>query len=448
MSGLAHILLEQGFRVTGSDVADSATVEALRGAGADVTLAQDDSSIPAETQVYVASLAVDDINPELAEAKRRGIEVVRYPEAVGQIMATRRGFCVAGTHGKTTITAALAFCLDRCGASPSFIVGGAVPQLGVNARSGHGEWFVVEACEYQRAFLAYRPQGAIISNVEAEHLDYYRDEADVVEAFSSFATNVSSDGFLLVCADSPNARRAAETATCSVETYALAAEADWVVSLAERAPGAGSQRFHLQHHDKDMGYFEIAQPGVHNVVNSAAVIAATQGIGLDLKEVRNAIGDFRGAARRFEVIGECAGVTVVDDFAHHPTELRALLNAARDRYPGHRLICVFQPHQYSRTRVFLDEFAEALSLADLVIVVPIYEARDTEDERRAVSAKDVAVQVTARGGSVEAAPSFKYVEDRLAQELRDGDVLLTVGAGDVWKIGKRVVRRLEGDRAA
>ena len=447
MSGLARFLLEQGSQVTGSDVADSTTVEALRCAGAEVTLAQDGSSMPDEAQVYVASLAVEDRNAELAEAERRGLEVLRYPEAVGRLMAASRGFCVAGTHGKTTITAALAFCLERCGTSPSFIVGGEVPQLGASARRGQGDWFVVEACEYQRAFLAYQPQAAIISNVEAEHLDYYRDEADVIDAFGSFAANVRPDGFLLVCAESPKALQAAERATCSVETYALEAPADWVATLVETSPGTGLQRFHLQHGDRDMGDFETVLPGAHNVLNSAAVIAATRRMGLNLTEVRKVVVDFRGAARRFEVVGESAGVTVVDDFAHHPTELRALLDAARNRYPGRRLICVFQPHQYSRTQAFLREFAEALSLADLVIVAPIYEARDTQRARGAVSAKDVAVRVTSRGGCVEAAPSFTYVENRLAEVLRDGDVLLTVGAGDVWKIGKRVVRRLEKRRA-
>ena len=447
MCGLAHILLQQGFTVSGSDPQDSAALQALRRAGARIAAAQDGRAIPDQTDAVIASLAIDNSNPELVEARRRGIEVIRYPEAVARIMADKRGLCVAGTHGKTTVTAALAFCLRACGADPTFIVGGAVPQLPASAHYGRGEWFVLEACEYQRAFLAYRSEAAVVANVELEHLDYYRDEADLIDAFGDFGAHVAPHGLLLVCSQSPNAVRAAENARRPFETYAVDSEADWVASVTDAPTSPRAQRFHLQHQGTDLGCFDIALPGPHNVANCAAVVAVTQYMGLDLDSVRGALQDFRGAARRFEVVAERQGVTVIDDFAHHPTELRLLLDTARHQYPGRRLICVFQPHQYSRTRFFLDEFAQVLALADLAVVAPIYEARDTDEDRRSVSAGLVASQAAARGGRVQAAMSFDEIEESLAAEVRSGDVLLTAGAGDVWKIAKRMVRRLEGDRA-
>lgn len=447
MCGLAHILLQQGCRVSGSDPHESASVQALTRAGVPVTTVQDGRSIPAQTDVVVASLAVHEANAELAEARHRGIEVVRYPEAIARLMAGKRGLCVAGTHGKTTVTAALAFCLESCGADPTFVVGGSVPQLGSSARHGRSEWFVLEACEYQRAFLAYRPYGAIVTNVEREHMDYYRDEADLVEAFASFVAGVDPEGAVLVCGQSPGAVRAAEKSGRAFETYAVDVDADWVACMTRGSASPRVQRFCLQHHGVDMGHFQICLPGLHNAANSTAAIAMTQRIGMDLEAVRSAIESFHGAERRFDVVAECQEVTVIDDFAHHPTELRLLLGTARGEYPGRRLVCVFQPHQYSRTRFFLDEFADVLGLADLAIVAPIYEARDCEDDRSAVSASAVAGEAAARGGRVHAAQSLEEIEDMLAAELRPGDVLLTVGAGDVWKIAKRMVRRLEGDRA-
>ena len=447
MCGLAQVLLQQGCRVSGSDLKPSAAIDALCRAGAQVVLMQDGRGIPEATEVVVASLAVAELCPELVEARRRGLEVIRYPEAVGRLMADKRGLCIAGTHGKTTVTAAVAFGLEHAHLDPTFIVGGDVPQLGERAHWGRGEWMIVEACEYQRAFLAYRPEIAVITNVEAEHLDYYRDEADVVDAFAGFAAQVSPQGLLVVCAQSANALAAAEHARCDVETYAVGAEADWIATLVEGRPERAAQRFRLQHRGCDMGYMDLALPGVHNVANATAVVAVARRIGLDLEEVRDVMLKFRGAARRFEVVGCARGITVVDDFAHHPTEVRALLDTARREFPGRRLVCVFQPHQHSRTRAFLDDFANVLARADVCIVAPIYEARDTEDDRRAVSAADVAAQATVRGGCVRHAASFDEVEAALENELRDGDVLLTVGAGDVWKIAKRIVRRLQRDHS-
>jgi len=226
------------------------------------------------------------------------------------------------------------------------------------------------------------------------------------------------------------------------QAYAVDADADWIASDAEAETGSSRQHFHLTHRGTDMGYFDIALPGVHNVANSTAVVAVSEQIGLDLEDVRSALSTFRGAARRFEVVGEMLGVTVVDDFAHHPTELRSLLQSARRHYRGRRLVCVFQPHQYSRTLHFLDDFAEVLPLADLAIVAPIYEARDSEEYREAVSAEDVAQKAAEHGADVVAVESFLEAEKHLVRVMRHGDVVLTVGAGDVWKIAKRVVRRL------
>ncbi len=439
LSGLARILLAQGHRVSGTDAMESATLDGLRGAGAAVSTAQDGSAIPADTHLVVASLAIADDNPELIAARSRGIEVVAYPEALGRLMAEHRGLCVAGTHGKTTVTAALAYGMSEAGLDPSFLIGGDVPQLAASAHAGSGEWFVAEACEYRRAFLAYRPEVAIITNVEADHLDCYRDEAEVVEAFQSFAARVSDR--LFVCAESPGAQTAARAAACSVETYGLEVDADWA---ATRVEGPVGQAFCLRHGGDDLGRFDLLLPGRHNLTNAAGVVAAAHAAGAELDAIRSALASFRGAARRFERYGEHAGVQVVDDFAHHPTEIRSLLAAARETFPGRRIVCVFQPHQYSRTCTFLREFGAALAGADDVLVAPIYAARDSEADRMAVSSADVADQVRLRGGDAAACRSLESIAERLVARLRPGDVLLTIGAGDVWKVAKAMVRRLGG----
>ncbi|MBI3097172.1 MAG: UDP-N-acetylmuramate--L-alanine ligase [Planctomycetes bacterium] len=433
LSGLAKCLLADGLAVSGSDEHPSPLLATLEALGAAVQIGHAAARLPEGTACVVRSAAVSDANPEVVEARRRGRPVLFYAEALAAFVNSRQGIAVSGCHGKTTTSALIAHTLRRAGFDPGFVVGGILREFATNAGAGRGRHFVAEACEYNRSFLALRPRCAIVTNIEADHLDTYGTLDAVVEAFGEFLFNVPPEGLAIVNGDDSRARSAAARARARVETVSVEGRGDWMARRIESR--AGHYRFEVVHRDSIVAWLSLATPGRHQIPNALAAFAACRWAGLAPVAIAEAFTDFHGVARRFEAKGERDGVTVIDDYGHHPTEIRAVGATAREIFPGRRLWAVFQPHQHSRTRLLFGDFARSFDSFDRVVISDIYRARDTEEDVRSVGAGDLAEAVSARGVSAVAGGSIEETVQRLCAEARDGDVILTLGAGDVHRVG-------------
>ncbi len=445
MSGIARILIARGLTVGGSDAKDSRDLAALKVLGADVHVGHRAEQVHGADTVVV-STAIRPDNPEVLEAHRLGLRVLRRAEALAAVMAERRSVAVAGTHGKTTTTSLLTVALQHCGADPSFAIGGNLSDSGVNAHSGTGELFVAEADESDGSFLLLAPFAAVVTNVEADHLDYYVTATAVQEAFDAFAGTVDRSGFMVTCVDDPGAARLAGTAAAdglAVVTYGETAGADIRVERL-RMEGTGSA-FEVVHRGRRLGPVRLRIPGRHNALNAAAALAAGMELGLPEGVLREGLAGFTGTRRRFELKGEAGGVRVFDDYAHHPTEITAVLRAARSVAGPGRLVVAFQPHRYSRTAAFREEFGTALGLADEVVVLEVYPAG--EDPLPGASGAGVAAAVPL-AGHVAFEPSWSAVAGRLATLAGPGDLVLTLGAGDVTMIGPEVLALLSAREAS
>ncbi len=439
MSAIARILRAWGHEVSGSDQRLSGVTQRLEEIGVRVQQGHAAENVDYAGLVVTTSAAAAD-NPEVAEARRRGIPVLKRAEMVAQLMQGRKSVAVAGTHGKTTTTALITYMLVRAGLSPTFLVGGEMRDLETNAEAGGGPHIVVEADEFDRAFLNYTPDLAVVLNIEPDHLDIYGTFDALVEAFGQYMCAVPADGVLIACADSPRVRdllAAEPLQTKNVQRYALDQPADWSVEAVEASPDGG-QSFIVDSGSRQYGAFRTSLPGIHNVSNALAGIAAGAALGLPVEVMQEAVASFRGAVRRFESVGEAAGVTVMDDYAHHPTEVRASISAARARFPGRRLVLLFQPHTYTRTQYLLDEFRSCFQGVDLLFLLESYAARETPD--RGLTAADLAKQVTSP--AAQYCPTFEEAAERLTAALQAGDVFFTMGAGDVDRVGPMVLERL------
>ncbi|WP_214327794.1 UDP-N-acetylmuramate--L-alanine ligase [Nonomuraea sediminis] len=437
MSGIARILLKRGVRVTGSDARSSDLVTELRELGATIHIGHAASNIR-DVDTVVVSTAIRDSNPELGEALRQGLRVIPRAAALASVMAGRTAVAVAGTHGKTTTTSMLTVALQKCGADPSYCVGGQLVTTGLGADEGTGEVFVAEADESDGSFLMLAPDIAVVTNVEADHLDNYGDPRAVHDSFARFVERIGS--VLIACADDPGAAQVAAAARARglrVITYGVSG-GDY--RLADVRPDGFGTTFTIE----GLGEVRLAVPGAHNALNATSAIAAAVELGLPFEDVRDGLATFTGAKRRFEAKGEAGGVAVFDSYAHHPTELAADLRAARDvvaSYSGDgRVIAIFQPHLYSRTRFFADEFGAALALADEAIVLDVYGAR--EDPEPGVSGAMVASRVPRGATEVAYAPDRNAVPGLVASRARPGDIVLTMGAGDVTELGPMIVAEL------
>jgi UDP-N-acetylmuramate--alanine ligase len=441
MSGIARVLLARGAAVSGSDTKDSRTVAALRALGATVHVGHAPEHV-AGADTVVVSTAIREDNPELVAARESGLTVVPRAEALAALMVGRRGVAVAGTHGKTTTTSMLTVAAQHCGADPSFAIGGDLNEAGSNAHHGTGELFIVEADESDGSFLAYRPHAAIVTNVEADHLDHYGHEAAVAQAFSAFMQTVDPEGFLVVCADDPGSRRLGDTARAegrTVHTYGTAADAD--LRLADLTISGTTSRYEPVLRGRRLPEVRLAVPGRHLALNSGAALLTGLELGLPVALLVEGLAGFTGVRRRMELKGVAAGVRVYDDYAHHPTELLAQLAAAREVVGGGRLVVAFQPHRYSRTLAFASEFGQALGLADEVVVMEVYAAG--EEPVPGATGATVAAAVPLPTEQVRFEPSWSAVPEELARRARQGDLVLTLGAGDVTQIGPEVIRALE-----
>ena len=437
LSAIAKVLLEEGYRVSGSDLKLSPITDALAKLGATIHQGHRAENVDGADLVIVSS-AIPPDNPEVLEARRRGIPVVKRDWVLGEMTRDRYTIAVAGSHGKTTIAAMLALILAEAHLDPSFIVGGILRNLGTNARAGRGRHFVIEADEYDRTFLGLRPQIAVVTNIEMDHPDCYPTVEDMVKAFREFVSSVPEGGCLVGCGDEGRVRELMGAHGGEAITYGLGKGVDW--RAAEVRPnGAGGYDFLALHDGRAVGEFGLRIPGLHNVQNALAAIAVAHRLGLDLKGMAETLRNFQGTKRRFELKGEAGGVTVIDDYAHHPTQIRTTLRAARERYPNRTIWAVFQPHTYSRTKALLDEFAASFADADHVVVTDIYPAREFDD--LGVSAADIVARMDH--------PDARYIANlddvvaHLLPRLKPGDVLLTLGAGDGYRVGESVLAELQ-----
>ena len=434
MSGLARIALSHGIKVSGSDAKDSSVVIALTALGAKVSVGHKGENVDG-ADLIVFSTAISENNPERLRALELGLPIIARATALALLMSESKSIAVAGTHGKTTTSSMLTVALQATGADPSFAIGGTITASGSNAHRGTGDFFVAEADESDGSFVAYHPYGAIITNIEHDHVDFFADESAVFEAFTDFVTTIDSEGFLIYCNDDKGSRKLGSTVTNTrTFTYGTSPDSDLVIDQITLLPLGSSAR--AIWHGKVIGKLELSVPGHHNLMNAAAALAA--GIVLDQApgEMIDGLATFKGAGRRFEIKGTVNGIRVIDDYGHHPTEIEVTLTAAR-RFAGEgRLIVVFQPHRYSRTKAFINNFATTLDLADEVIVLEIYAA--SEKPIAGISSEAIVEKMT-HGKFI---PNFIDAVDAVVKSARPGDVVITLGAGDVSSLAPIIVEEL------
>jgi len=434
MSGLARIALSHGIKVSGSDAKDSNVVVALTALGANVSVGHKSENVDG-ADLIVFSTAISENNPERLRALELGLPIIARATALALLMSESKSIAVAGTHGKTTTSSMLTVALQATGADPSFAIGGTITASGSNAHRGTGEFFVAEADESDGSFVAYHPYGAIITNIEHDHVDFFADESAVFEVFTEFVTTIDSEGFLIYCNDDKGSRKLGSTVTNTrTFTYGTSPDSDLVIDQITLLPLGSSAR--AIWHGKVIGKLELSVPGHHNLMNAAAALAA--GIVLDQApaEMIDGLATFKGAGRRFEIKGTINGIRVIDDYGHHPTEIEVTLTAAR-RFAGEgRLIVVFQPHRYSRTKAFIDNFASTLDLADEVIVLEIYAA--SEKPIVGISSEAIVEKMT-HGKFI---PNFIDAVDAVVKSAKPGDVVITLGAGDVSSLAPIIVEEL------
>lgn len=423
MSGLARIALSDGISVSGSDSKDSSVLTALTALGARVYTSHEAAHVNG-ADVVIYSTAISASNPEMAYAIERSIPILTRAQALALLMKGSRSIAVAGTHGKTTTSSMMTVALQACGTDPSFAIGGTLMASGSNAHRGTGDFFVVEADESDGSFVEYKPLAAIVTNIEHDHVDFFHTPQAVTEVFDSFAATISPEGFLVYCADDPGSKRLGQShLTCTPISYGTSEGVDLALDQISLQPMGSSAR--VMWKGRTVGAVELHVPGLHNLLNAAACLAMGMALQLPIHQLLEGLHNFRGAGRRFELKATEHGIRIIDDYGHHPSEIRVTLEAAR-RYAGDgRVLVIFQPHRYSRTQAFLDEFAAALDLADDVTLLEIYAA--SEKPIHGITSELIAEKMQ-RGRYL---PNFAQAADRLIEMAKPGDVVITLGAGDV-----------------
>ncbi len=446
MSGLARMLLDAGATVTGSDPSPNQQTLDLQRAGVRISREQRGELLSKTVDLVVRTAAVPDSNPEFLTARELGLPHLKYAQLLGEVMAERLGVAVAGTHGKSTTSAMASFALTECGADPSYVIGGHVPQLGGSSHSGAGKAFVVEACEFDRSFHNLRPRIAIITNIEEDHLDCYPGGiSEIRQSFHDFARRVPGDGLILINACDLNSISVVAGLDATVETVTItgtcilpeAHDATWTTHYTGLANGCPTGTVFFE--GRPVAKLRLSVAGLHNLANATMALAACAACGVKPEHAADALSHFTGVERRMSEIGSHNGAIVVDDYAHHPTEILTTLKALRQRYNPARLICVFQPHQHSRTRLLINEFATCFELADETVIADIYSVRDSEQDRRSISAADLVARVNANGQHARHVPSHEEIVKLLKSESRVGDLVVTMGAGNIWQVAHQLV---------
>ncbi len=438
MSGLAEILLSEGFTVSGSDRAPSDLTRMLEDRGVNVFYGQKKENLTKDIDLVVYTAAIKSDNPELLAAHKLNIPMLTRAELLGQMMKNyETPVAVSGTHGKTTTTSMISQILLSAEADPTLSIGGIYRPIGGNIRVGASELFVTEACEYTNSFLSFFPKIGIILNIEEDHLDFFKDLADIRNSFHRFAQLLPADGTLIINGDIERCEELTEGLSCKVITYGLSSGSDYTASQVTYDE-SGFPSFILSRQSGGERKFSLRVHGDHNILNALAAIALADLLGLSDEVIHAGLAAFTGTDRRFEYKGQVNGVNIIDDYAHHPTEIRATLSAAA-QYPHRRLWCVFQPHTYTRTKAFLEEFASALSLADEIILADIYAAR--EKDTLGISSETLQEKIRSLGHSCHYFPTFEAIENYLLKNCTKDDLLITMGAGDVVKVGENLLQK-------
>jgi UDP-N-acetylmuramate--alanine ligase len=439
MSGIAEVLLNQGYTVSGSDLHETEVTARLRSLGAKVFVGHQEENLAVNPTVVVASTAVKYSNPEVLEARRRQIPVIPRAEMLAELMRTKYGVAVAGSHGKTTTTSMIAHVLSAAGLDPTMVIGGRVRSLGTNARMGQGEFLVAEADESDGSFLFLAPTIAVVTNIDREHMDFHQSMERLSESFLSFVNKIPFYGLAVLCLDNVNVQALLPKVKKRCVTYGLSADADFSAQEIKMS-GAGVE-FSVAHHGRSMGRLCLRLLGRHSATNALAVVAVAHELEIPYARVAEALAEFTGIHRRFEVKGEARGVMVIDDYGHHPAEVRATVGAIRDSWKR-PLTVIFQPHRYSRTQDLFDEFVTAFDGADRLILTDIYPAG--EESIAGVSSEALYQAIKKQGRlEVEHIVVKDDVVPQLCSTLKEGDIVLTLGAGDIYKVGDALVAALQ-----
>jgi UDP-N-acetylmuramate--alanine ligase len=442
MSGLAEIMLNAGYNVTGSDLNSSKIIERLINKGATISIPHDSKNVEG-SELIVYTAAVKNDNVELIRAVELSIPVIDRAEFLGIIMKKHQyGIAISGCHGKTTTTSMVSLIFKNANLDPTILLGGELDAIDGNVLVGKSDYFITEACEYFESFLKFYPYVGAILNVEEDHLDYFKDIDHIMSAFYKFAKLIPKEGSLVVCADNENAMKVAESADCNLLTYGIEKNADYMASNINYDQ-FGHPSFAVSFRNNEIGLFSLNIPGKHNILNSLASIAIAINAGIDMEIIKSSLLEFRGTYRRFDIQGTQNNITVIDDYAHHPTEIRATLDAAV-QFPHKKVWCIFQPHTYSRTKTLFKDFAKAFYKADRVIITDIYSA-SREKDNGDIHSTDLVASINENSNNAIYIKDFQEIADLIANEAEPGDIVFTMGAGDVFKIGQMIMDGLIKD---
>jgi UDP-N-acetylmuramate--alanine ligase len=444
MSGLAKILMKNKAIVSGSDQTDNPVINKLRKIGADIKIGHKEHNFDERTDAVVISAAIKEDNPELVLARKSGCKIYKYAQMLGMLMDCYEGIAVSGTHGKSTTSGWLVYCLKQAGFDPNFIIGAEIIQIGSSSGGGNGKYFVAEACEYDRSFLNLKPKIGCILNIEQDHLDYYKDEDEIVEAFGEFASGIKPDGVLIANGQDKNVAKVIKKTNRRCETFGFEQSCNYYAKNVRLKDGLYT--FDVHHNSKPLGTTHISLPGRHNVLNALAVTAAAVNAGLGAEQALELLPGFTGMDRRVMLKEQINQITILDDYAHHPTEIKASLEAIRQRYGPKKIWCIFQPHQYSRTRFLLNDFAESFRLADVTIVPEIYFVRDSIAAKEEVNAQLLVEKIRGKGSEAIFIDGFEKICEYLKRNVSGGDLVVTMGAGDIWKVADEYIQWLRTNR--
>ncbi len=438
MSGLAEVLLSRGFTVSGSDRIPSSLTASLEEKGARIFYEQVYDNLTDDIDLVVYTSAIHEDHPELKASRDLSIPVLTRAQLLGQMMKNYEiPIAVSGTHGKTTTTSMISEILLAADTDPTLSVGGILKSIGGNIRIGHSDYFVTEACEYTNSFLSFFPKISIILNIEEDHLDFFKDLADIRSSFHHFAGLLPQDGALIINGTIPAYEEITKELSCRVITYGISGNYDYSAKEISYDENGRACFTLLKKSGEEIPDFHLGVPGEHNIYNALSAIALADLLGLDMATVQKALDGFNGTDRRFEYKGSFNGISVIDDYAHHPTEITATLQAA-ENYPHQKLWCVFQPHTFTRTKAFMKEFAQALSRSDEIILAEIYPARETDN--LGISSQTLQKEIEALGKTCYYFPTFSEIEKFISSNLHPGDLLITMGAGDVVNIGENLLK--------
>lgn len=446
MGAIAMLLKNRGCNVTGSDVYANVVTNSLSNVGVEVDFQQDGGKIDNTVDLVVVSAAIQDDNGDFLRSKELGIKIVKYSELLGMLMNGKNGIAVSGTHGKTTTSAMISFVLKSAGLDPECVVGGELSALNNIPYSGKGDLLVVEACEYDRTFLRLSPQIGVITNIDEDHLDYYKSFKLLQSAFYEFGLTVADDGLLVINGQDYNTTEALGKLECKVETYGINDFLSRCNTWEATKPvwEGGNNSFDVYYKGVFFGKFNLVVPGVHNVMNALASIAVCNNVGVDADAMADALSIFNGVDRRFQVLSRENDITIIDDYAHHPTAIETTLGVVKETFPNKKIWCLFQPHQFSRTKLLFNDFVHSFGQADKIILTEIYQARDTAEDIKSVSSLDVVLGLEGLGLDAAFMPDQQEIVNMLAKNLSGGDVFITMGAGDIWKVADKVKERLTG----